>query len=368
MNKVLFVATVVKTHIMQFHIPYLALFKEHGWETAVAARNDYENTAACTIPHCDTYYDVPFERTPTKRGNLKAYKAIKNIIDSGGYDIVHCHTPMAALLTRLAARKARKRGTRILYTAHGFHFYKGAPLMNWLIYFPAEWLCSFMTDTLVTINHEDYAFAKKHLHAKKVEYVPGVGVDLQRYGNAEENTPVCHMDFVVPEDKVWVLNVGELIPRKNQELLIHAVAGLPEVYLTIAGSGELQEKLMTLIKELHLESRVQLLGYRNDLPALYEAADLFVFPSFQEGLPVALIEAMACGKAVACSRIRGNIDLVDGFGGVLFDPHSVDACREAILQLMAADRRSMGERNRQAVQAFSLENVREQMKEIYFPV
>ena len=133
-KKVLFVATVVKTHIMQFHIPYLKLFQEAGWETAVASRNDYENPSDCVIPYCDTYYDIPFERMPWKLKNLKAYRMLKEIIDREHYDIIHCHTPVGALIARLAALDARKQGTRVIYTAHGFHFFTGAPLQYWLLF------------------------------------------------------------------------------------------------------------------------------------------------------------------------------------------------------------------------------------------
>ena len=155
MKKVLYVATVVKNHIMEFHIPYLKMLKEMGWETAVAARNDYENPSECVIPFCDIYYDIPFERNPFRLGNIKAYKELKMVIDEGNYDIIHCHTPVGALLTRLAAENARKRGTKVFYTAHGFHFYKGAPLINWLLFYPAERLLAHMTDVLITINKED---------------------------------------------------------------------------------------------------------------------------------------------------------------------------------------------------------------------
>lgn len=108
MKKVLFVATVVKTHIMEFHIPYLKMFKEMGWETAVAARNDYENPSDCVIPYCDTYYDIPFERNPLKLGNMKAYKRLEKVIDDGGYDIIHCHTPVGAMLTVLPRRRQER--------------------------------------------------------------------------------------------------------------------------------------------------------------------------------------------------------------------------------------------------------------------
>ena len=161
MKKVLFVATVVKTHIMEFHIPYLKMFQDMGWETAVAARNDYEDPADCKIPFCDTYYDIPFERLPWKAANIKAYRELKAIIDREHFDIIHCHTPVGAMIARLAARDARKRGTKVIYTAHGFHFFKGAPVKNWLMFYPVEWLLAPLTDVLVTINKEDYAFAKK---------------------------------------------------------------------------------------------------------------------------------------------------------------------------------------------------------------
>ena len=156
MKKVLFVATVVKTHIMVFHIPYLEWFKKNGYEVHVCAKNDYENKDECIIPYCDKYHDLPFERSPFKANNLKVYKKLKEIINTNNYDIIHCHTPMGGALTRLAAHKARNRGTKVLYTAHGFHFYKGSPLINWLVYYPVErWLARY-TDVLITINEEDY--------------------------------------------------------------------------------------------------------------------------------------------------------------------------------------------------------------------
>ena len=364
-KKVLFVATVVKTHIMEFHIPYLKMFKEHGWETAVAARNDYENPEDCVIPYCDAFYDIPFERSPIKPDNITSYKRLKKIIDEGKYDIIHCHTPVGAMLTRLSARKARKKGTRVIYTAHGFHFYKGAPLLNWLIYFPVEWVCSFLTDALITINQEDYAFAKKHMHAKKVEYVPGVGIDLDKFDVSSVNVSEIRKALSIPDDKVWILNVGELIPRKNQELLIRAIADISEIYLTIAGRGELQEQLENTIRELHLEERVRLLGYRNDISDLCQAADIFAFPSLQEGLSVALMEAMACGKPVVCSAIRGNTDLIDSEGGVLFDPHSVEAIRESILSILVQDRMAMGQHNVAKIRHYELSAVLSQMQSVY---
>lgn len=365
MKKVLFVATVAKKHIMEFHIPYLKLFKEHEWETAVAARNDFENRDECVIPYSDTYYDVPFERSPFKASNIAAYKELKKIICEGSYDIIHCHTPVGALLTRFAARSVRKRGTHVVYTAHGFHFFKGAPLLNWIVYFPVEWVCSFLTDILITINQEDYLFAKKHMHAKQIEYVPGVGIDLHKFESAHTDAGTLRKLFHIPEDGLWVLNVGELIQRKNQESLIRAIKDVPNVYLTIAGSGDLYGRLSTIVESLELGKRVKLLGYRNDIPELCQAADVFALPSLQEGLPVAIMEAMACKKPIICSSIRGNTDLVDDKGGVLFDPHNVDDIRSALEEIMGRDKVAMGQYNAEKIKKYELPVVINRMEKLY---
>ena len=207
-KKVLFVATVVKTHMMQFHIPYLKMFQEMGWETAVASRNDYENPEDCKIPYCDTYYDIPFERLPWKPRNIHSYRMLKKIIDEGNYDIIHCHTPVGALIARLAALSARKKGTKVIYTAHGFHFFTGAPLQNWLMFYPVEWLLAPVTDVLITINREDYARAQKRLHAKRIEYVPGVGINTAKFRDLTVNRQEKRRSLGYGEEDFLVLTVA----------------------------------------------------------------------------------------------------------------------------------------------------------------
>ncbi len=365
MKRVLFVATVVKKHIMEFHIPYLKMFKESGWETYVAAKNDYENPDDCRIPYCDYYFDIPFERFPLKFNNIRSCHLLKRIVDGNQFDIIHCHTPVGAMITRFAGVSARKRGTSIIYTAHGFHFFKGAPFLNWLVYFPVEWLCSFMTDMLITINKEDFVFAQKHLHAKNIKYVPGVGIDFSKFNIHHINAKEIREKFGIPDDKIWVLSVGELIPRKNHKRLIQAIADIPQIYLTIAGEGVYKEELESVIHHLSIGDRVRLLGYRTDIPELCEAADFFAFPSLQEGLPVALMEAMACGKAVVCGRIRGNTDLIDSQGGILFDPKDIEDIKNALLTISCQDRQRMGVHNAQMVKKFDIVRIMKQMKRIY---
>ncbi|MDF2486669.1 MAG: glycosyltransferase family 1 protein, partial [Herbinix sp.] len=174
MKKVLFVATVVKHHISTFHIPYISWFKLNGYETHVCAKNDYENKEDCVIPYCDKYYDLPFGRSPLSSCNITAYKQLKRLIDTNEYDIIHCHTPVGGVLTRLAAKKARKSGTKVIYSAHGFHFFKGAPLKNWMLYYPVEKHLAKYTDCLITTNKEDYLGIKDKFHAKSIKLVNGV--------------------------------------------------------------------------------------------------------------------------------------------------------------------------------------------------
>lgn len=368
-KKVLFVATVVKTHIMEFHIPYLKLFHDRGWETAVAARNDYENPSDCVIPCCDRYYDIPFQRSPIKPGNLRAYRELKRAIDEGGYTLIHCHTPVGGILARLAARGARKRGTKVLYTAHGFHFFRGAPVVNWLLYFPAEWVCSFFTDGLITINQEDYRLAMDHLHAKKTYYVPGVGVDLERIQAGEGQRQALRRELGIRDDEFLLLSVGELTVNKNHRLGLEALAELndPKIKYVIVGRGAQREALESRCRELGLTDRVQFLGYRNDVARFYAGADAFFFPSLREGLPVSLMEAMASGLPSLVGEIRGNTDLIrDGVEGV-YMPLTVSGAAEAIRTLASdpALRTRLGGAARERVQEFSAPKVQARMAEIY---
>ncbi len=372
-KKVLFVATVVKTHIMQFHVPYLKLFRQMGWETAVAARNDYADPADCRIPYCDAYYDLPIARIPWKTDNFRAYRMLKQIIDREDYDLIHCHTPMGAVVARLAALGARKRGTKVLYTAHGFHFFRGAPARNWLLFFPMEWLLSFVTDVLITINREDYARAKKRLHPKRLEYVPGVGVHIRRFQTDRAAGPDKRRELGRTAEDFLLLTVAEMTRNKNHTTILNALALLkdkPEftnMHYLICGRGETRPALERQAKALGIGDHVHFLGYRQDVPALYGCSDLFVFMPYREGLPVALMEAMSSGLPVICSRIRGNRDLIeDGVCGV-FAENRPQAVAEAIVELYWDPRRreELGKAAAEAVKPFDDENVHRQMKEIY---
>lgn len=370
-KKVLFVATVVKTHIMVFHLPYLKWLKDCGYEVHVSARNDYEIKSDCKIPYCDKYYDFPFERSPINLNNIRTYAKLKKIIDENEYDLVHCHTPMGGVITRFATRKARKKNTKVIYTAHGFHFYKGAPLKNWLIYYPVEkWLARY-TDTLITINKEDYERAKSKFKAKRVEYIPGVGIDLEKFNTVEIDRALKRSQLGLPKDVFAVLSIGELNKNKNHEVVIRAIAKIDNsgIHYLVCGKGQLDEYLRNLSKELGIENQVHLLGFRKDISEICKISDLFAFPSYREGLSVALMEAMANGLPVVCSNIRGNSDLIEsGKGGYLVEPDDVEGFAKYIKELIEDSRlrSEFGDFNHKKIDNYSIENVLKEMEEIYF--
>ena len=372
-KKVLFVATVVKTHMMQFHLPYLRMFQQMGWQTAVAARNDYENPADCQIPWCDAYFDIPFQRMPWKIGNFRAYRMLKEVIDQGDYDIIHCHTPVGAMLARLAARSARKRGTKVIYTAHGFHFFKGAPLMNWLLFYPVEWALSYLTDVLITINAEDYALAKKRLHPKQLTYVPGVGIDTSRFHLDETVRSQTRLELGFGPEDFLLLTVAEMTANKNHITVLKALAQLKQqpcyerMHYLICGRGEQWPALEQAAQELGVADHVHFLGYRQDAPRLYQAGDLFVFVPYREGLPVALMEAMASRMCVVCTEIRGNTDLVEDGKTGCFVENTPQALAQTIAQLydQPEQRAALGAAAQRRAADFDQQAVLEQVKQLY---
>ena len=354
---------------MVFHLPYLESFKKNGYEVHVCAKNDYENKEDCNIPNCDKYFDLPFERSPYNIKNLKVYKQLKKIIKDNNYVIIHCHTPMGGVLTRLAARKERNNGTKVIYTAHGFHFYKGASLKNWLIYYSVERFLARYTDVLITINKEDFNRAKK-FNAKKVEYVPGVGLDIDKFKNIKIDKLKKRSGLGIPENAFVVLSVGELNKNKNHETVIMAIGKLnnPDIHYVICGQGPLRGYLGNLAKKLGIEKQVHLLGFREDVAEIYKISDLFVFPSFREGLPVALMEAMASGLSVVCSNIRGNADLVnDRENGYVVELNDVESFAKFIEKLYKDYnlRNKYGNKSFELVQKYSLKGVLKKMEEIY---
>lgn len=318
MKKVLFVATVT-SHINAFHIPYLKWFKDQGYEVHVASKGNQD------IEFCDKHFEIPFERFPIKRNNLKAYKKLKKIIDENDYKIIHCHTPVGGAIARLAARKARKRGTKVIYTAHGFHFYKGASLTNWIIYYPIEKIMAHFTDCLITINNEDYKIAKKKLKAKRIELVHGVGLNTERFDIEIKNEDkiTIKKKYNIDNKDIIFTYIAELNKNKNQILLIKAIEKLKAIYpnikLILVGSyiknGFYEEE----IRKRDLEKEVILTG-RNiqDVPVILSITNVYLASSIREGLPVNILEAMYMGLPIIATNNRGHRELIEnGVNGYL---------------------------------------------------
>lgn len=369
MKKVLFVATVAHAHICVFHIPFLKMLKEQGYETYVAAHNDYLGDNA-DIPYCDYYYDLPFERSPFKVRNIKAYKELKKLIDNNEFDIIHCHTPVGGIIGRLAARKARKKGTKVMYTAHGFHFYRGAPLKNWLLYYPAEKICARMTDVLITINREDYALAQKKMKAKRIEYIPGIGVDTSKFSNVTIDKYQKRASINIPQDAFLLLSVGELNKNKNHETVIRALASLKDenIHYCIAGRGSLQSYLEELAKKLGVETQVHMLGFRTDIAELLHIADVFVFPSLREGLGLAAVEAMSAALPLILSDNRGSRDYAEhGVNALICNATDVTDFENSINMLLkdGSARELMSSNNIRRALDFDINKVCNKMNNIY---
>jgi len=354
--KILFVATVSR-HILTFHTPYLKWFSEQGWEVHVAASGDL------SIPYCHKMHIIPIHRSPFELENIKAYLQFKKIVRLEKYDIIHGHTPLGGMFARFAGRTSK---ARVIYTSHGFHFYKGGPLKNWILYYTIEKWLSRYTDDLITINHEDFAMAKTHMKAKKLHYVPGVGVDCEKFSKSPNNRDDMREALGIPKDVVVILSIGELNINKNHQIVIKALALLDKpIFYVICGQGNQEAPLRALASSLGVGERLILSGYRTDIADFLHMSDIFIFPSKREGLPVSLMEAMAAGLPCIVSNIRGNTDLIEhGKGGAVCEVDNALAYADAI-EMVIGDKNNMGKYNQIVVKGFDISTVIEQMKGIY---
>lgn len=323
-NKVLFCATV-DYHFKAFHLPILKWFKEKGWEVHIAASGEMD------LPYVDQKYNIPIQRSPFQTKNIAAFQELKNVINKNDYNIIHCHTPMGGVLTRLAAKQARKRGTKVFYTAHGFHFCKGSPVMNWLLYYPIERELARHTDCLITINEEDYNLAISHrFRASEIEHVHGVGVDTSLFKPIDKEDRCKRRErFGYKEDDFLMFYAAEFNKNKNQQFLIKALAkikdSIPNARLLLAGEGLLQDSCKKLTSELGVKHMVDFLGYRNDIVNILPMCDIAVASSLREGLPVNIMEAMACGLPVVATENRGHNELVvNQYNGWTISPENTN--------------------------------------------
>lgn len=381
-EKVLMLASVASM-IDQFNLPNIDLLLQMGYEIHVACNFKEGNT--CSVKRvCRLQkklrdmgviwhqWDCPRDICAAARC-WKAYQQLLDLLTHHVFAWMHCHSPVGGALARLAAHAA---GIPVIYTAHGFHFYKGAPLKNWLLYYPAEKLLAYWTDILITVNQEDYRFAERCLKAGKVFYIPGIGIDMEQFQTRQRagsnDDLYFRRKYSIPEHALLLLSVGELSRRKNHRIVIAALAALErkDVYYLICGQGPLRKELWRYAKRLGVADRVRMPGYQEDLVQVYQNADIFVFPSVQEGMPVALMEAMAAGLPCVVSDIRGNRELIARAGGTRFRlGHSgqITQLNRALRQLIKDKklRACCGAYNRKKIEAYDLSVVLSRMKTIY---
>ena len=364
-KKVLF--TSHRANFAKFNRPFMRWFKEQGYEVHYASDGKEE------VLDCDKHFDVCFDRSPYSKNNIKAYRQLKDIIDKENYDIIHCHTPMGSVVTRLAAKDARKKGTRVLYTAHGFHFYKGAPLVNWLFYYPVEKYLSKYTDCIITINQEDFERAKAKFKSTNVEKINGVGVDLNRFKpvSCEEKVSLREQ-YGFNEDDFILIYVAEFTENKNHRFILGCLEQLknviPNLKVIFAGDGTTSEEMAEMSNKLGLGNIVNFLGYRKDIDKLLKMSDISVSASIREGLGLNIIEGMACGLPIVATKNRGHCDIVSaGTNGYLYGLGSNGEFIKYITELYnnKAKREEMRKINILDVKRYSLEDAIKNMSCIY---
>lgn len=366
MKKVLFTATV-DSHILLFHLPYLKYFKENGYEVHVATNGEEE------IPYCDKKIKISFERSPFKLNNIRAIGQLKKIINEQNYDIIHTHTPMGSVVTRIAARKARKNGTKVIYTAHGFHFFNGAPKLNWLLFYPVEKYLSKYTDVLITMNQEDYELAKNKFKTN-VKFVHGVGLDKQKFDSelSDDEKKKLRESLGLKENDFIIIYPAELSKRKNQEWLINTMESVllknHNMHILLPGKDSMNEFHKKLVTEKKLDKQIHFLGFRNDIPKLISISNVAISTSRQEGLPVNIMEAMYLGLPIVATDCRGNRDLVkNGKNGFVVAQGDSVNFKKSIINIYEnkVDIKSLKKNSQNEIKQYMLNKVIKEMGEIY---
>lgn len=358
--------TCTDSMMKQFLEPHVRNLAVNGYEVEIACsevlnrmtevREDLGDSVKIHLLH--------LKRSPLALSNIRGYREIKKVIDNGKYDLIWTNEPVMGVATRLAAGKARKKGAKVMYMVHGFHFYQGAPLPNWLLFYPVECLMSSRADCICTINREDYMRAQQ-MHTPKAAYIHGVGIDTDRLQPGQNMTDL-RKELNLPSATFLVLSVGELNENKNQQVIIRALAQMkdPDVHYILCGKGDQLENLQELAEKEHLSGQVHFLGYRKDIADICRQCDVFALPSRREGLPFAAMEAMYCGLPLVNSAIRGLTDITeDGVSGYLCRDEDASWYAENIrrLRLNPEDRKRMGENNRKTVEAFTVEQTKQEI-------
>ncbi len=368
--KILYTATVL-SHICQFHLPYLSMLEEKGHTVHVAAHDNLNEKNGLSLKYASKFFEIPFQRAPFALDNIYAYRQLKTLLLKETYDVIVCNTPMGGVLTRLAAISSRKAGTKVVYIAHGFHFFQGASWKNWIIYYPVEKLLAPLCDRLVTITKEDYMLAKQHFKTD-VRHIFGIGASPLRFQpkNSHE-VAALRLKENLNENGFLLSCTGELNDNKNQKMLLEAVAQLkdriPRLTVLFAGNGPRLEALQKQVQALDIEENVRFLGYRTDLEKLIPAVDVVVSCSLREGLPLNILEGMLCEKPIIAVKNRGTKELVDdGQTGFLCNTADVNTLSNMIFTVYQNEelRIEMGIQGFKKAQPYTIDSIKEQLMSI----
>lgn len=349
--------------------PCLQMALDMGYDVYLGVNRHDPAELECELPV--KLYDGHTYRSITAwKDNKIAYNNLCKVIKNGNIEVIHCNTPVGGMIGRLCGKKYKVG--KIIYTAHGFHFYKGAPLFNRTVLKWAEMLMARWTDAIITMNQEDYEAARNMKLRKggKVYFVHGVGITLSDFEGLRSLRQQKRDELGAKEDDIVLISMGDLVPRKNYGTAIRSIAKAnnPHLQYYICGKGPELEALQSLAKELGVEEQIHFLGFRADVKELLSAADIFLFTTLQEGLPRSMMEAMAMGLPCVASAIRGNVDLIeDGKGGYLRPSTDVDGFAEAIRNIAENSdlREEMRAYNLERIKEFDISVVEEEIRAIY---
>ncbi len=346
---------------MEYEVTYVANIDALPWE------DTKKKLAERNVKIINIEFDT---KNPFSGKNRRAYKEMKKILNKEFYDLIHCHTPIAGFVTRMAAMKTRKKGSKIIYTTHGFAFTKYSSKKSWLMYYNFEKFSSGFCDAIITINKEDFENAKR-MHCKNVYYINGVGVETKKYSDLEIDIEMYRKDLGIDSEKIMILSVGELSHRKNHKIIIEAIGMLEnknDYIYVICGNGiddEIKKQLEKLAVEKNVD--VRLLGFRFDIPEITMCSDIGAIPSIREGLGLAGIQSLAAGKPLVASNVQGINDyVIDNKTGFVASPYDIEMMAKNIKKLTdSKKRKNMINDCKEIAQKFDVKISREQREKIY---
>ena len=349
--------------------PCLQTALDMGYDVVLGTQRARPEELECELPI--KLYDAHTYRSITAfKDNKIAYDNLNKVIRENNVEVIHCNTPVGGMVGRFCGKKNKVK--KIIYTAHGFHFYKGAPLFNRTVLKWAEMLMAHWTDAIITMNQEDYAAAQKFKLRKggKVYFIHGVGITLKDFEGLSHLRQQKRDEMGVADDDIVLISMGDLVPRKNYGAAIRAIAKAndPRLQYMICGKGPELENLQALAKELGVENQIYFLGFRTDVKELLTGADMFLFTTRQEGLPRSMMEAMASGLPCVASAIRGNVDLIEnGINGYTCPTDDVDGYATAIAKIASdpAIRETMRQNNLEKIKQYDITVVEQEIREIY---